>query len=217
MSQQPVAFYLRDQTLWLSAEKCIFWEENKALILSDLHLGKTGHFRKEGIGVPQQLLEQDLLRLDGQIKLFSPSSLIIIGDLFHSRKNLEVNFFSKWRTKHHATAMHLIPGNHDILSPEIYKELNIVLHEKEWDLPPFTFTHELSNEIPDHQYQIAGHVHPGIRLNGKGKQKLRLPCYYFTNQGALLPAFGKFTGIHVIEASKDATIFAVGDNQIIKF
>ena len=30
----------------------MFWEEEKALIVSDLHFGKTGHFRKSGIAVP---------------------------------------------------------------------------------------------------------------------------------------------------------------------
>ena len=59
----PVLYQLCDQKLWLSAERCIFWEEQSALIVSDLHLGKTGHFRKAGIAVPQSVFKEDLQHL----------------------------------------------------------------------------------------------------------------------------------------------------------
>jgi hypothetical protein len=41
-------FYFREQHFWLSPERVIYWEDEKALILSDSHFGKTGHFRKSG-------------------------------------------------------------------------------------------------------------------------------------------------------------------------
>ncbi len=216
MSQQPVAFVIKDQTLWLSPEKCMFWENQQALILCDLHLGKSGHFRKEGIGVPQQVLEHDLSRLDTQIQYFLPTSLIIIGDLFHSRYNQEVNYFSKWREKNNMTDIHLIQGNHDILSTKLYDDLNIMLHKEEWDVSPFVFRHEQSNYSNKNQYEISGHIHPGISMKGKGKQSLKFPCFYFTDCEAFMPAFGKFTGLHIIEPAKRASVFAIAENQIIQ-
>ncbi|NIM36589.1 MAG: hypothetical protein GTN67_15060, partial [Hydrotalea flava] len=42
--QAPYLFQLLDQHLWLSSEKCMFWKEEATLILSDVHIGKTGHF-----------------------------------------------------------------------------------------------------------------------------------------------------------------------------
>jgi metallophosphoesterase superfamily enzyme len=59
MTQQPHRFYLKQQTLWLSPERCLFWEEDKSLIISDIHLGKSGHFRKAGIGIPQAVFKED--------------------------------------------------------------------------------------------------------------------------------------------------------------
>ena len=53
-------FPFHQQTLWLSPAKCIFWEEQKILILSDLHLGKSGHFRKSGVAIPQNIFKKDL-------------------------------------------------------------------------------------------------------------------------------------------------------------
>ena len=216
MPLQSIAFNLKGQNLWLSPEKCMFWENQNSLILCDLHLGKSGHFRKEGIGIPQNILAHDLVRLDSQIEYFQPTSLIIIGDLFHSRQNLEINYFSRWREINNQINIHLVPGNHDILSTKIYNNMKIDIHPEEWNLSPFVFRHEQSNKPDKNKYTISGHIHPGIRLKGKGKQTLKFPCFYFTNCEALMPAFGKFTGLHIIEPSKKAQIFAIAEKQVIQ-
>ena len=59
----PFSYRIKGQQLWLSADRCIFWEEEKALIVSDLHFGKTGHFRKSGIAIPPSVYKEDLQRL----------------------------------------------------------------------------------------------------------------------------------------------------------
>jgi metallophosphoesterase superfamily enzyme len=68
----PVLHCIRDHHFWLSPERVLYWEEEKTLILSDLHFGKTGHFRKSGIAVPQSIYQQDLQRLFHQISFFNP-------------------------------------------------------------------------------------------------------------------------------------------------
>ena len=40
------------EQLTLNQYRSIFWDKEKSLILSDLHLGKTAHFRKNGIALP---------------------------------------------------------------------------------------------------------------------------------------------------------------------
>ena len=67
------------------------------MILSDLHFGKTGHFRKSGIAVPQYIYREDLQRLVEQIAYFKPKKIIAVGDLFHSEANKELELFLKWR------------------------------------------------------------------------------------------------------------------------
>jgi len=64
------------------------------LIISDLHFGKTGHFRKSGIAVPQGVYKEDLQRLVSQIQYFQPSQLIIVGDFFHSQLNKELELLA---------------------------------------------------------------------------------------------------------------------------
>ena len=81
--------------LIMSAERTLFWENESALIVADLHVGKTGHFRKAGIGVPQQVYKDDLHRLLSQILFFKAQRLIIVGDLTHSVANKEMDLFQK--------------------------------------------------------------------------------------------------------------------------
>ena len=80
--QAPVLHELHHQNLWLTAQRSIFWEEQKALIVSDLHFGKTGHFRKSGIAVPQTVYKEDLQRLVLLLNYFKPEQLIVVGDFF---------------------------------------------------------------------------------------------------------------------------------------
>ena len=96
--KNPVPYILRDQTLWLSPERCILWEEENTLIVADLHLGKSGHFRKEGIGIPQSIYKADLQRLMAQLYLYKADRLIIAGDFTHSTANKELDLFPYCRS-----------------------------------------------------------------------------------------------------------------------
>jgi len=216
----PYKFILHDQTLWLSPERCIFWEEEKALILSDLHLGKSGHFRKSGIGVPQNIFKEDLQRLFAQIQFFKPAQLLIVGDLFHSHANKEMDMFLKWRKDLSHLQFRLIRGNHDILSKKFYVDANIEVTKQKLSVKSFCFTHDINEtceeESSNTNFTFSGHVHPGISMNGIGKQSLRLPCFYFTKEYAILPAFSVFTGLYKIRPKKSDKVFALVENRIVK-
>jgi DNA ligase-associated metallophosphoesterase len=216
----PYKFTLKDQTLWLSPERCIFWEEEKALILSDLHLGKTGHFRKSGIGVPQNLFKEDLQRLFAQVQFFKPTQLLIVGDLFHSYANKEMDMFLKWRNDLPQLQMRLIRGNHDILAKKFYTETNIEVTKQKLSVSNFCFTHDINEtceeEAGNTNFTFSGHVHPGIYMNGIGKQSLRFPCFYFTKEYAILPAFSHFTGLYKIKPQKNDKVFALVENDVVK-
>ncbi len=205
------------QSFLVSASRVVFWEAEKTLILSDLHLGKTGHFRKAGIAIPQTVLQEDLFRLLDQIQIFKPNKLIIVGDLFHSHANKEHNLFLKWRKDIPTIEIHLVMGNHDILHNEFYKKANIILHKKIVELNNIIFTHDINDvEITEDKYYFSGHIHPSILIQGKGKQHLKLPCFYFTKQYAVLPAFGKFTGTFSINKKRGDDVFAIVENSILK-
>lgn len=215
----PLRFKFQQQTLWLSAARCIFWEEEKILILSDLHLGKSGHFRKSGIGIPQNILKEDLQRLFSQIQFFNPKIVLIAGDMFHSKTNKEIDFFLKWRNDIAAVEFYLIMGNHDILPKKMYREANIEVFENKYSLKNFCFTHDISTHCQEpgkELFTFSGHIHPGIKMNGLGNQSLMLPCFYFGKTHAVLPAFSAFTGLAKIKPVSSDHVFALAENSVIK-
>jgi uncharacterized protein len=138
-----------------------------------------------------------------------------VGGLFHSQANTDLDWFKKWRNDFASLELVLVKGNHDILQNAWYKEAHIEVIEKELKINSFLFTHEKCETNPD-LYTFCGHIHPGIYLQGLGKQSLRLPCFYFANDHCILPAFSKFTGTALIEPASNENVFAIVENKLVQ-
>lgn len=204
--------------LILSSERTLFWENENTLIVADLHVGKTGHFRKAGIGVPSGIYKDDLHRLLAQILFFKAERLIIVGDLTHSIANREMDLFRKWRKDFSSLEVHLAKGNHDILDNQWYEEADIVVHNEPYSINNFLFVHDIVNptlQLHAAKYVFSGHVHPGVTLNGKGKQSLRFPCFYFRKEYSVLPAFSRFTSTYRVDPGKGEKVFVIVEKDIL--
>lgn len=221
----PFYYKLRQQNCWLSPERMLFWEEQQALVVSDLHFGKTGHFRKEGIAIPQSVYKEDLQRLVSQLQFFKPRSLIVVGDMFHSRANKELDWFRKWRDDFPDLDIQLVMGNHDILQQQWYREAGVTISPEMLTIGAFSFVHDVSPiaanspsppESSGPGYLFSGHIHPGIRISGAGKQSLHFPCFYFTPGFCVLPAFSRFTGLAMVRPKDTDTVFAIVNQSIIQ-
>jgi len=192
--------------------KAIYVEKHKTLIVSDIHLGKVGHFRNAGIAIPGGLAEADLVTLDMLISELDVNELFVLGDLFHSGVNYDIRLFDAWRNVHHSIDINLVKGNHDVMSDEIYTHFEIRLHKKYFLWNRFLFTHKPMDDLVQLNgcdYIFCGHVHPGVRLEGKAKQSLNLPCYHFTEKQCILPAFGEFTGKYFIRPGGRDRVYVV--------
>lgn len=210
--QLPLLYQLKENNFLLSSQRCLFWIEQKILIVTDLHLGKSGHFRKNGIAIPQTIFKEDIQRLFDQITFYKPTRLIIVGDLFHSVANKELDLFVKWRKDFSSLHFHLVKGNHDILDIDWYKNAEVQVSRIDLMVDGFRFIHDISHiSAPSSQvkYTFSGHIHPGIRLDGGNRQSLHFPCFYFGNEYAVLPAFSRFTGLQLIEPLKNDAVFAL--------
>lgn len=205
------------QHLIMSGERALFWESESTLIIADLHIGKTGHFRKEGIGVPAAIYKDDLHRLLSQILFFKAERLIIVGDLSHSVANRELDLFRKWRKDFPSLEVHLAKGNHDILDNRWYEEADIMVHNAPLPLYPFLFAHDIAQVTATAQdlYAFAGHIHPSVTIRGKGRQSLRLPCFYFTRTHCILPAFSRFTGSYQVRPEAGENVFGIVEKEVL--
>lgn len=215
----PIQHMIQNNTFWLSSQRCLFWEEEQALILSDLHLGKTGHFRKHGIAVPQKVFTEDMQRLIDQIAYFKPRQVIAVGDLFHSDANKELDLFVKWRNDFPGIDFILVKGNHDVLKKSWYDTAGIKVYEDVYSLNGFDFIHdpeEACEPTEVSNFVFCGHLHPGINIQGLAKQNLTFPCYYFTGKQAILPAFSKFSGLAMVKKTAKTTIYAIVNQSLVK-
>lgn len=211
----PTRFIWKGQTLWLSERRCLYWEDQKILILSDPHFGKSGHFRKEGIQVPQKVFQDDLHTFFEVIQFFKPEKVLVTGDLFHSSHNKQIDHFLRWRILLKDLPVILVKGNHDILTNDFYKQAGIEVKEKYWEIGSFGFTHDITT-VHSEQYIFSGHIHPAVKLISGSKQALRLPCFSFGKKFAILPAFGKFTGHATIKIHRGDVIFGITEKEVIR-
>ena len=58
-----------------------YWEEQKALLVADVHLGKISHFRKHGSAVPPTAIQTNFDRLDQAVAQFQPQKIIFLGSV----------------------------------------------------------------------------------------------------------------------------------------
>jgi len=212
-----IAFSLLKQDLLLLPQKAIYWQQQKTLIVADVHLGKVGHFRKAGIAVPRDMEQNDLAVLSDLVDEHYPEKIIFLGDLFHSDLNADWDWFVLWRKQFPKLELILIRGNHDIIHDRHYIELDIKLHQS-LTIGPFLMLHhplDSINLLMVDQYVFCGHIHPGISLTGRARQQLTLPCFDFGQKQVILPSFGKFTGRVAIRNQQTDRIFAIAQNKVI--
>lgn len=203
------------QTLTLYPERGVFWHQEATLIVADVHFGKAAAFRASGIPLPAGTTQNNLHRLGRMIDITSARRLLILGDLLHAKRGVTrevVDQVAMWRQARSALQIDLVLGNHDQHAgrpPEAW-----LMHSAdELVEPPFVWRHH-PGESPD-GYVVAGHIHPAVSLRGRG-EGVTLPCFYFGQKGAILPAFGEFTGFAQVRPRRGEAVFVIADDEVIR-
>lgn len=202
---------IHSQNFILHPSGAIFWQEKQMLLIADVHLGKVAHFRKHGAPIPSNAAYKNLEELTEITNHFHPETICFLGDLFHSKINEEWKDFEKWVEYTNAEII-LISGNHDIIPQYLYEEIDVKVFD-ELILGEFLLTHHPTPT--DDLFNFYGHVHPGILMRGVGRQYLRFSCFYKTLNSLILPAFGNFTGKHILKPSKADMVYAIVDDEVI--
>ncbi|MCO6149228.1 ligase-associated DNA damage response endonuclease PdeM [Flavobacterium sp. NRK1] len=203
---------INNQTFILHCSGALYWVERRMLLASDVHLGKISHFRKHGSALPENAIFSNFKKLNSVLEYFKPEVICFLGDLFHSTLNNEWTLFKQW-TELTATPIILVAGNHDIISHHKYEELGITV-VSELLVDKFLLTHHPENR--DSFYTLSGHIHPSIVLAGKGRQFLKLPCFFRMPDQMILPAFGEFTGSYVMDPGQDDRVYVITKQDVIE-
>jgi len=200
----------------LLPERGLYWKETRTLIITDIHLGKSGHFRKSGIAAPPHINETNLKRMSNLIDEHDPLRVLILGDLFHSDANREWFRFEEWLEYTVGIEFVLVSGNHDTLHSSFYQKAGISVTKSYEEFGFHFIHHQETYSGSNDNFTFCGHLHPGIRLKGKGRQTLKLPCFYIKNRVMTIPAFGEFTGLYLLEPNDADQLFLIADNTIIE-
>ena len=206
----------RGQQLLLLAQRALFWRQRQTLLIADPHFGKTASFRAEGVPIPPGTTADDLARLDELMQALQPERLIVLGDLLHGRIDNGQRMLgkvSRWRSMRSDLEIILVAGNHDRRAGMLPAEFRVDRIVEFLRDGPFEFHHRPTSS--DTGYVLAGHLHPAVRLSGKGGQRETLPCFCFGANHALLPAFGGFTGSHPIRPGPRDRIYVIADHEVV--
>ena len=215
MSAQKLTLEIGGITLELLAERAVYWPARRALLVADLHLGKTETFRRAGIAVPDGDTQDTLARLQHLIDTFKPGELILLGDILHARiaGNSQLpGQIKAWRDAVDVPSILAVIGNHDHDLGRLNEAFTILEEGADYDglsllhHPPAT---------PLSTPWIAGHWHPVARLS-HGPDRLRAPVFVKkANHGLILPAFGSFTGGHPVTAQTGDRRFLTTGEEVI--
>lgn len=203
------------ERLHLLPEKALWWPARSTLFVADVHLGKAATYRALGQPVPGGTTQDNLQRLSGLINRLDAARLVVLGDFLHAaraRTPQVLNSLDAWRNQHHATEMVLVRGNHDDRAGDPPAHLGIEGVEEPWLIGPFACCHHPQTHAT--HFVLAGHDHPVCRLTGRGRDALRLPCFASTPAGATLPAFGAFTGGHLVRPGNGVVLHAIGGDRV---
>jgi DNA ligase-associated metallophosphoesterase len=198
------------EAVMLFADRALYWPRERTLFVADVHLGKAATFRAHGVPMPRGVTATDLARLTGLIERSGATRVVVLGDLLHARAGRVPALdeaFNAWRNAHRALAIVLIRGNHDARAGDPPDAWAIECRADPYVMPPFLACHEPA--LPPSGYALCGHLHPGVRLHGHGEESARLPCFVLGQRHAILPAFGRFTGLAMVVPSPALRIVAI--------
>jgi len=199
----------------LDAERALHWPRERTVFVADVHLGKAAAFRAGGVPLPRGSTAADLARLTRLIEHSSATRLVVLGDFLHAKAGRVAalaDAFIAWRSLHSTIDVMLVRGNHDARAGDPPANWNVRCVDEPYALPPFLACHMTSS--PPSGYALCGHRHPGVRIHGSGGETARLPCFVIGTRRAILPAFGRFTGLAEYARDSGETIVVVAGGAL---
>jgi DNA ligase-associated metallophosphoesterase len=179
----------------------LLWEDERLLVVSDLHLEKGSSFAKRGTLLPPFDTAATLARLASVIARHDPRTVIALGDSFHDR-DAHMRLPDADRTQLAALQTGRdwiwISGNHD---PALPRDLGGTVADI-IAIGTITFRHEPTGA----RGEIAGHLHPKARVATRARTVERR-CFVSDGERAIMPAFGAYAGGLSVRDAAFAKIF----------
>jgi DNA ligase-associated metallophosphoesterase len=204
--------------LLLLAGRAVHLPDEACLLVADAHIGKAHSFRRLGVPVPSGTTVEALQRLTALVQATGAQRLVFLGDLLHAasgRGAATLSAFAEWRARHPGLDLRLVRGNHDRHAGDPPVDWQVQCVDEPHFLPGLPALALAHHPQPvAGAYVLAGHVHPAVVLRGRAHQRLRLPCFHFGPEVGLLPAFGGFTGTHVLPRAAGDHVYVIAGEEV---
>src|SRR6185312_4576851 len=177
-------------TLLADLSGALFWEEQSLLVVADLHLEKGSSFATRGVLLPPYDTAATLAKLGALIARYAPKFVVALGDSFHDEggpERVSESDRAMLGSLQRGRDWIWIAGNHD---PEPVRDLGGISAAM-FAIGPLVFRHAPERE--EAEGEIAGHLHPVARVNGRGRTVSRR-CFATDGKRMVMPAFGAYAG-----------------------
>jgi len=174
----------------MAGPRALYWPQERALLVADLHLEKASWYAAGGQMLPPYDSRETLERLGAVAAAADARRIFCLGDNFHDDAGptrLEAGAAALLGALAQGRELVWIAGNHDAqmagglpgtCAPLLEVAGLALVHEAR----PFA-------QGPE----ISGHFHPALTLEARGR-RLRRPCCVASENRLILPAFGALTG-----------------------
>lgn len=207
--------FANQPSLTLLPEGAAFCTHRSALIVADLHLGKSATFRARGLPVPEGDTARDLERLTHLVHKHHALELVLAGDMFHAPAGVTPELeaaLAEFLTQL-AIPVTLVIGNHDAKLTRIPAGLLSVAHH---DLSENLRVIHDPSAANGGSFHIAGHWHPVVKIPDGRRASLRLPCFLCRDNTLVLPSFGSFTGGALIPRKTADRVFVAHRESVVE-
>jgi DNA ligase-associated metallophosphoesterase len=187
VSFAPFAF--AGQEFALGPARALYWAEERALLVADLHLEKASYYASHGQMLPPYDSRETLERLALAIRASCARRVFCLGDNFHDSAGpdrLEPYAAGMLGALTRLTDWVWITGNHDCKGGKTPGD-----YQSELEVAGIILRHEA--RAGEARPELSGHFHPRLRISARGRNVAR-PCAVASESKLILPAFGALTG-----------------------
>ncbi len=167
----------------------LWLDDERALVVADLHLEKGSAFARRGQMLPPYDTRETLRRLALEVADLEPRVVVFLGDSFHDHggeDRLEADDRDRLARLARGRTLVWLAGNHDPAAPtSLPGETARTIR-----LGGLDFVHEPTGGT---RLQVAGHLHPCAKVRGRGAN-VRRRCFVTDGERLILPAFGTYAG-----------------------
>jgi DNA ligase-associated metallophosphoesterase len=204
------AIHIAKVPLIADCSGALYWPEQSILVVADLHLEKGSSFAARGVLLPPYDTAATLVRLASVVARYKPRMVIALGDSFHDGEGpqrLSASDRAALAALQRGRDWIWIAGNHDPAPPANVGGSAVATLA----IGPLILRHQPSIDAADGE--IAGHLHPHARINGRGRS-IRRRCFAADARRLVMPAFGAFAEVF---GSLHFTAHMLGENRLYAF